>query len=420
VKTIKLKNFYVQSGLFTLLSLVGALFSYALYPILVRILSPEEFGDFATIVAISNQLLGVLLAFNIISIYLVKSQTEEKAREHSQIIQKSLIWFFLVLVLLFALVSPYLHSLLKIQNFGSFVILGAILIIAVPGIIWTGYLLGNKEMARIGIYNASSSLVKLISASFLAVALGAAGGVLGILVGSIVGLAIMRAIPGVKLPSLSSLFKKGNSEEKKFLISLRKYILQCVIVVGTLSLLQNYDITLAKALFDPTAAGIYSGISIISNALYYLSFLLIWIILPEISLHDSAINKRVLSTAYKLLGLLTVVSVSAAYILRDYIAKILLGPSFTSQGDVLIFATMYQLTLVGITLYAFYLLVMRQRRSILLAGLVLAGCAVVSTLSPEGPLEMIRMLWLALVISFALYWTILKIYLQRSARSRIT
>ena len=409
VSSIKLSNFYVRSGLFSVLSLAGAFFAYAIYPVLTRILNAQEFGDFAVIVALSNQLLGILLAFNIISIYLVKSRPEAEARSHAQIIQKTLLWFFLGASLVLLALSPFLNELLQIDNPAYFLVLGLILLTAVPGVIWTGYLQGHKELVRVGAFSLSSSLGKLVFASAFALTLGTVGGLLGMLMGTLVGLLVIYLAPGVKLPSLTSLFTKSDPAERKFLLGMKKYFLECMLVVGALGLLQNYDITLAKALFSPAEAGVYSGISVLSNALYFLSFLLIWIVLPEIKLGDNAVNRRVLGTAYKLLAGLSAAALAVELLLKDHLTGWLLGKNFAGGGELLIFATLYQLTLVAIALYTFYLLVTRQRRVVLLATACLLPAAVVPIIYADSPLEMVRLLWFALLAGTGLYVLLLNI-----------
>src|SRR4051812_32238364 len=119
----RLSNFYARSSLFVILSLSGAALNYALYPFLTHILTPSGFGNFTAIVAISNQILAILLAFNIISIYLVKKYPEAEAREKTQVVQKILIWFFLAATLLLIVLSPLVKNKLKIDNPLAFVIL---------------------------------------------------------------------------------------------------------------------------------------------------------------------------------------------------------------------------------------------------------------------------------------------------------
>ena len=249
MNTIKFKNFYVRSSLFTILSLTTAVFSYILYPILVRVLNPVEFGDFAVVIAILNQILAVLVAINVISIYLVKTYGEQEARDRAQIIQKALIWFFVALILVVLILSPFLNQLFKIEDIGLFMVMTIILFTTLPLVVWTGYLQGHKELVRIGISSVVGSFSKLVFAVILAIFFGPIGALAGVLLSSIVSIIAVGSYPGVKLPNLSSIFKKGSKDELKFLSTIRLYMIEAVFIVGTLGLLQNYDITLAKTLF---------------------------------------------------------------------------------------------------------------------------------------------------------------------------
>ena|SRR3990167_6314646 len=410
MNTIKFKNFYVRSSLFTILSLTTAVFSYILYPILVRVLNPVEFGDFAVVIAILNQILAVLVAINVISIYLVKTYGEQEARDRAQIIQKALIWFFVALILVVLILSPFLNQLFKIEDIGLFMVMTIILFTTLPLVVWTGYLQGHKELVRIGISSVVGSFSKLVFAVILAIFFGPIGALAGVLLSSIVSIIAVGSYPGVKLPNLSSIFKKGSKDELKFLSTIRLYMIEAVFIVGTLGLLQNYDITLAKALFGPSVAGIYSGVSILSNGLYYLAFILVWIVLPEIKIRDNKVNRRVLGTAYKLIGALAVFVISVELIFKDSLTSLLLGHGFADQGNLLIFATLYQLTLVSIVLYAFYLLVCRKNRGVLLVGLVFAFCMSLPILFGKTPMLMIQTLWLSLVASVVVYFILLRTY----------
>lgn len=410
MKLLKSKDFYVRSGLFSILSLAGALFNYALYPVLVRVLDSNSFGDFAAITALSNQIIGALSAFNIISIYLVKSQTERLARQYAQTIQKQLILFFLSVTALLLITSSYLHTLLKVQHTESFLLLAVILVLAVPSIVWVGYLQGNKELVRIGVYSLGASVAKFGLAIGLAIGFGTLGAIWGILGGAAAGLLILWALPGVQLPSIAAFFKKSNVDEKRFVRGLRGYIVECLLVVGALSFLQNYDILLAKALFDPGTAGLYSGVSILSNALYYVAFLLIWIMLPEINIGDRSNNRRVLLTAYKLLAMMGLLILAVEFIARDFLAQLLLGPSFSDQGMVLIVASLFQLSLVGVTLYAYYLLLNRKRRGTILGISVFIACVSLPALTAQTPLQMISYLWAALLAGLFVYLLLSKTY----------
>lgn len=407
---LRFKGFYARSSLFTLLSLVSAVFSYALYPILVRILNPSEFGDFAAIMALTNQTMAVLAAVNVVSVYLVKTLGESEARSRVQTIQKTLMWLFFGLTILVTLFSPALGHFLHIKGLGMFLALGLILILSIPVSLWTGYLQGHKELVRIGVFTVISTIAKLFLAIILAFPFGPLGALVGVLLGTVFGIAVINFYPGVKLPNLRSSLKRSTKDERIFLSGMKFYIMECIFVIGALGVLQNIDIVFAKLLFSSDIAGRYSGISVLSNALYYLCFLLIWIVVPEIEINNSKVNRRLLRTAYKIICAFAIAVLSTEFLLRDYLSKLLLGSNFSGQGSILIFASLYQLSLVSVVLYAYYLLVCRKSKALLLASLVLVCSLSFPILWHSSPLVMIRSLWLALCAAVSLYSIIRLVY----------
>lgn len=419
MKMPNVKNFYVKSSLFTILSLAAAACSYFLYPILIRILPSSEFGDFAVTTTMLNQILSIFLALNIISVHLVKKYGEEQSRHYIQIIQKILLWIFLGLCLIVFILAPQLQELLKINHLILFIPLGLILLVSIPVTIWNGFLQGHKELVRVGIFSFSASLAKLIFAALFGLLLGAVGALFGILVGTLLGILILQLYPGVRLPSIRSAFEKTSKVDLRFVSRLKFYIIQSVFVVGALGFLQGYDIALSKALFEPAIAGVYSGVSILSYVLYYVSFILIWIVLPEIDVNNPKNNRRVISTAYKIFGLITVASVGAELLLGEILLPLILGPEYSGKTLWLVYATLYQLMLVGIALYAFYLLIRHKSRSVLLVGYVLTCCLTLPSLLAHTPEEMILTLLLSTVFGVILYLiTVGMINIQRLVRSK--
>lgn len=402
----KFSNFYIKSGLFFGLSLSGAVLNYALYIALARVLSVRDFGDFAVIIAISNQVLGVLLALNLASIYLVKTNKEAEARRQLQIIQKVLVWVFLGLIILISLASPLLADWLKIAEPVSFIVLALMLLATIPSIIWTGYLQGHKKLIDVGIYNLSSSSFKFVLAIILGAAGGVVGGVMGVLLGVVFGLITLKLFTRIEMPSIASVFTKLTSLERQAIRDLRPYIIGAIFVVGLLSILQNIDITYAKILFSPEIAGLYSGVSVISYAIYYVSLMLVWIILPEISANNPSHNKRLLVTSYKILVALAAGIVLTITVFKDTLVPLLLGDAFKAQADILIYASLYQISLVCVTLYAYYLLVLRNKQAYLLGACIVLPAALLPWIRGDTPKDMIVSLWLSILMGMVLYFII--------------
>jgi O-antigen/teichoic acid export membrane protein len=407
-----LANFYFRSSLFFILSSIGAVLNYGLYIFLAHILNVRDFGDFAVIMALSNQILGILLAINLTSIYLVKSEGSERAKIDLQTIQKLLIWFFIAFIILLGFIWPSLVHWLKIQDSIALLILALMLLCSIPSIIWTGFLQGHKKLFEVGLFNFSSSAFKFIFALALGYIGGLVGSLSGVLIGLLLGLLTVRITAHIELPSVRTIFSKLTANEKVVVSGLRSYIIASTLVVGFLSLLQNIDITYAKVLFDPNTAGVYSGISILSNSIYYIALMLIWIVLPEISIENNAHNQRLLKTSYRLLAVLGLVIVLIELIFKNILASLLLGSKFSGQGDLLVYASMYQILLVGVTLYAFYLLVLRDVRALILCGCIIIPSATLPWIFGNTTLEMIRNLFYSILLGTIIYSLINVTYIK--------
>jgi len=404
MRWLKWENFYFRSILYTILALSGAVLNYLLYPALARVLSLTEFGDFAAIMAISAQVLTILLAFNLISIYLVKKYSEDEAREKVQVIQKVLIWLFLGVTGLLLIAAPVVKERLHIADPLAFAILALVLISSVPSVIWTGYLQGHDQLIKVGVSSVAASLAKLVFALLLASLWGVSGALWGVLTGVVLGVVGVGLIAGMRLPSLRSSISSLSKTQGTFLGGVFGYIIGSAIVVGALGVLQNIDIVYAKTLFSPADAGVYSGISVLSNALYFISFVLIWIVLAAVTFENPRHNRRLLRTAYSLLGAIAAGVVLAEFLLRGVLSTFLLGSAFGGQGNVLIIASLYQIALVGATLYAYYLVVLRRRRALLLAACVFLPTVAAPVIFPPSDTgTLITTLLLALLLGWTLY-----------------
>jgi len=404
MRRLKFDNFYFRSSLYAILSLGASALNYLLYPSLTRVLSPREFGDFAAIMAISAQIMAILLTFNLTSIYLVKKYPEDEAREKVQVIQKVLIWLFLGATLLLLFAAPFVRERLHIADPLAFGILALFLLVAVPSTIWTGYLQGHNQILKVGVSAVAAALAKLAFALLLASLWGMSGALWGVLIGGALGVVVVRLIAGMRLPSLRSSVSSFSKTQGTFLGGILGYVFWSAIVVSALGVLQNIDIAYAKGLFSPTVAGVYSGISVLSNALYFVSFVLIWIVLPALTMENPRHNRRLLRTAYSLLGAMAAGAVLGEFLLRGMLSTFLLGSAFGGQGNVLIIASLYQVALVGVTLYAYYLLVLRRRRALLLAGCVFLSTVAAPAIFPPGDTTaLIATLLLALLLGWTLY-----------------
>ncbi len=415
----KFSNFYFTSGLFAVISCVAAVLNYLLYPSISHLLDTASFGSFTVLNAITNQFFGILLAFNLTSIYIVKTFPEKEAKENAQTVQKSLIWMFCVLCIVLLFCSPILNQKLKIEEPFAFLVIAFTLLVSVPAVVWTGYLQGHKKILHVGVFGVVSALSKLIAALVAASLFGVVGGLVGVLAGSLVGLAILKLTSPVELPRISSIFSRFSKPQRAFLKSSRSYLMGSVVIVGVLGVLQNIDITYAKYLFSPEVAGAYSGISILSYAVFFGFFVLFWIVLPEIDLNKPLHNKQLLKTTYKIVATLGTTAILLTLAAQHLIVRLLLNDDFSHLSNMLVFAVTYQIFLVSVTLYTYYLLVIRSKFSLLLAACV-AIPSLSLPLTADSPMQLIVLLNVGILTGFSIFQTIKLVLAIRSKYVKTT
>lgn len=381
---LNLRKPAVNNGLFAILSLAGSALSYLLYPVLAKLIAPASFGDVSVVIALAGQLGGLLLAFNVVSIYIVDTHEQEHALRITETIQKIVIQVLLVATVVVTLMSPWLKQILHISSMWTILGLGLFLLSAVPVVVWTGFLQGHKEMARIGIYNAVVALAKLIGgAGLAAVGLGAPGAVVGILLGQLVGLWVIRKVPGAQLPSAAGSLSRITPAERETMRPLAGYVAESLTVVSVFSVLFAIDIILAKSLFAPYWAGLYAGVAALGRIIFFGANILTWIMLANLTHRDLAKSRVTLARNLGLIAGLGLLGVAGFWLASGLIVRQSLGASYQALAPQLWLTGLNQLIASLLYAYTLYLLVLRKSRPALLA-LLSCGLAVVGGVVLHG------------------------------------
>lgn len=412
------RNAVTNNGLFAVLSVIGAGLSYLLYPVLTKFITPTQFGDVSVVIALAGQIGGLLLAFNVVSIYIVNTRSREDAIRLSEIIQKVLIQVLLVAMGVVLLLAPWLQHSLHLSGSWTILALGSIILLSVPAVVWTGYLQGHNELARIGAYNAVSAAAKLgFAAALSLLGWGAVGAVLGVIVGQLLGLWLIKAFPGTELPAAHKAFSLVRRPELGLIRPLAGYVTESVVVVGAFSLLFAVDIIIAKMVFPPHAAGVYAGMASLGRVVFYGASILTWIMLAKLESQDIRHNRRVLARYLGLIALMGGVVVAAFWIGRDPIIRLSLGPAYLAVRDQLWLVGLSQLVSALLYTYTLYLLVLRRSWPAYLAVIVASLAVTLGAFHPTNPASMLMGLIIGQVAGWAVFAVVVSAH-QALSRKR--
>lgn len=368
-------TFYRSSAFYLLASGLASVANYILYPILSKLLTPAELGDFGAALTIIVQTGSILLAFNIIAIYLTQTEGEKSAVAKLEIVQRKLVRVFAGAALLIILSIPYLKNLLKIEDGMTLVWLGILMVVIIPSVIWTGYLQGQKMLPLIGVYNLLNAIFKVTGAGLMALlGFGASGAVFGVILGFIASMIALKILSPHELPSITSIFKRTIDTYK--LLSVRWYILESLAVSIVASGLFALNVLAAKVIFTQHDAGLFIGASTLAGAVYYLIMTFSWVVLPHFSLTDTRHNTKIITKSVGISIICMGVFATIFYLYADQLLRLALGEYYTALGSLLWLMAIFQGLTAIISLMGFSLLVLKQR-----GALTLCGGALLATLA---------------------------------------
>lgn len=375
-------SFYNKGLLFTLFSLAAAALNYVLYIGIARVLSVNSFGEFSALVAIMTQVAGILLAFNVISIYLVARYGDDQSKIYLEAIQKILVTLFLLVAIVSIVCFPLFGDTFKISSFRDLIIVALMIALTIPGSIWSGFFQGNGELVRVGFYSFFSSALKFFLAILGGMIWGLTGALLGVLLGIGIGLVVFWALPGKKPPALNSLrpSKADLDKVRKFY----KIIIFSALTTCILSVMQIFDLLSVRALYDSFTSGQYAGVSTFSRIVYFLGFIIIWVILPEIAKSNREHRKKIILKTYFIYSALGFLMLSSSLVMGKNILGILLGQNYALSSQMIFWAIAFQTALLFITFQSFALLVLGRKGFIWLLVILQLALVIITQFSGLG------------------------------------
>lgn len=310
--------------------MVVSVLNYSYYPVLGRLLDPTHFGETQTIISFFTQVgaffqvLG-LISVGIIAKYTDKNQREAITNEISRLALFVSIGFFILSVLL----SPLGKNFFHFESIGPFILLGLTLLVSVPAAFSSAYLQGHKKFRQLVQVNISAAALKLCLAVVLVLAgfktMGAIG---GLVVSQILAL-ILSLNRGQGLRN----FARANLHLGKPQLGLLRPELKFALVVMCTSVTTNiflsFDILVVKHYFPPALAGLYTGISIISNIIYYITAPFASVMIPSIKPNQSGSeNRRILGRSLKITASIGGLALAVFVLAPHLVVLILLGNKY--------------------------------------------------------------------------------------------
>jgi O-antigen/teichoic acid export membrane protein len=353
--SLKKNEFFRHNAIFWLGSLLVSFLNYLYYPITGRLLNPVNFGETQTIISFMTQTGIFLQVLGLVSIGIIKKYPDLNKRE---IIRHELsrltLAISVVIFFLTVLLAPVLKSFFNFSSSLPFIVLAISLLVSVPLSFANAYLQGHKRFAILSVSNIVNSASKIILAViFILLGFKTLGALGGLIVAQLLSLtyALYKG-SGVRN------FLSNNFKFKRLEIGLLKPELPFAAMVFctslTTNLLLSFDILVVKHYFPPHRAGLYTGISIISNIIYFACAPFANVLVPSLipnskSQQNLNLLKRTLKFTVLIGGSVTIVFL----VLPHLVVTILLGHRYSIYSKYLrgLSISIFALSIANILIY---------------------------------------------------------------------
>lgn len=260
-------------------SLVGSIASYFNNTLTGRLLGPELYGGFTSLISLLAIVSVPTMAIQTIA---AKSSADYLANDRIGKVKKLLLVFHkrlwpigLVIALSVGLISPLAARFLKIESLTPIVILAIIFLPAFLIPITRGIIQGTQQFFQLSLSTSIEAISRLaIGIGLIILGFSLNGAIAGVVAGSVIAY-FLSFLPIRKIFSA-----QVESVDKKNLVA---YSIPTVIVILCLTALVNADIILAKHFLSPVDASYYAALSTIAKIIFYFSGPIVGVMFPMIA-----------------------------------------------------------------------------------------------------------------------------------------
>jgi O-antigen/teichoic acid export membrane protein len=344
---------------------VGAL-NYLYYPILGRMLTPASFGEVQTLVSLFLQLSIFLSVLSLVAVNIVANADGDEARNALVLeFEKLASVISIVLLILTIIFGTQLQHFLRFDSPLPFVLLALSIVVTVPFTLRGAFLRGKHRFGLASTSNLIASAGKILfSAALVAIGLGTAGAIGGLVLAQAVACALV-AWWTFRLGLQAK--EEGRRPLSIGLPNMRVLLPELryggIVLVASLAITMQYsiDILIVKHYFDARTAGLYAGIASAGRVIFFLTASFSQVLMPMVKIKNTdRENRQLLIKSFILFGGLSIPTLLLFSGFPKLIIGILMGHSYLAMAGLLPRLSLAIFVISILNLLASYYLALRR------------------------------------------------------------
>ncbi len=400
------------SQVFMLSALIVNIGNYLYNLALGRILGPEAFADAAILITFL-----LILSFMAMTLQLsvAKFTGSFDGDKKEAFLKYSRKWSMILGVIFGAgifLLSSQLQAWFHTDSSSMFRIFGMGVPVYFLMSVNRGYFQGEQEFIKLSITYQGEMLSRLFITILFILMLPFKSSelvALGILISLIPGMLPFKKIGTRLLPAI----------ETKELDHLKKFVIVTAFYELTQILINNGDILLVKHFFDSHAAGLYSSMALIGRAVYFVAWMFVMLLLPEVvKLHKE--GKETKSIFFKYLSMISALVTGVVLInllFPDLIINVLFGNAYSEVADLLWKYALASALFALANVFVYYFLSLDKYLPVIISG-IFGLLQLVTIFFFHNTLEMVVDAQIAVMLSLLIFQVCFFLYQNKTTIHR--
>lgn len=322
-------------------SVAVGILNYAFYPILGRLLAPSYFGEVQTLFSLIAHLSVFFAVLGLVVVNLVANRDQQDVTKASATkaiveLEKVALLFSLLLFGLFLLLLVPLKNFFHFGSIGPLLGMGFTILLAVPFTFRRGVLQGHHDFNGISWAGIINALLKIVFAASLVMAgLKTGGAVLALILAQVLTLGYV--IWRLHNRQLTYRFDWRRWSRPNFeLVRPQLVYAGVAFVVSSIFTLQySIDLLTVKHYFPAHEAGLYAGISTISNIIFFGTTSVAGVLFASVNVGNPKRNFHLLKRSVQLTLLIGGGALLVFALLPNVIIHLLIGSAYTSYAQYL-------------------------------------------------------------------------------------
>lgn len=323
----RVSAFLTGAAILSATTILVSAVNYGLTFALARLLPPAQFGDATLAITLVLAAAVIAATLQLVAARTVAADPASAVSVRRVLVRAAAIAGLAAAVLL-GVGAWFLAEALRTSTPWMFVIIGAGLPIYFVQAVHRGLLQGGLRFGRLALsYGAEAAARAAVVLGLVAAGFGVIGAAIGIFVSFVASAAVART----RRPR----HERGVAMSG---VALRVTAIAAVTMLLAQTLLNNADLVLAKAAFDPRTAGVYAAAAVLCRSLYFVSWSIVQALVPVLASASSTSGerRRALAGAIGVIAGLGGAAALAVSLLGESLMRVLFGAAYASGSALLL------------------------------------------------------------------------------------